>query len=138
MGMFDKDRLLGGLRLDVEIPDGVPFILWDAGVIGEIALENGLPPAVKTGMSVSRCDYSTYEPVGEPFTVGTLAGPIAEKVRLKDDDDLPAVVQTFTVTSDKGNDARVIQFVAPYEGKIPDNVPAYDVVTPSKQDVAAK
>lgn len=124
MGMFDKDRVFGGDRLDEEFEDGIPFLLLDAEVVAEgIDTGNDLPPASKTMLIVAHLKGGNPGgPVeGEPKVVGTLASAIADKVRLKSDGDLPAVVETQTVPSkDAGrNDAKVLQWVAAWDGDVP-------------------
>lgn len=110
MGMFDKDRLYGGERLDQTFAFGDTFILWGVEVLAEpVPTEVG--NATKTILTVSRKDAP-----GEQFKVGTLASAIADKARDAEESDFPAVVKYEQVTSEKwGTEAAVISLVEPYD-----------------------
>jgi hypothetical protein len=110
MGMFDKDRLYGGDRLDETFQFGDTFILHSVEVLEEpVPTEVG--DATKTILTVSKRDNP-----GEQFKVGTLASAIAEKAREAEASDFPAVVKYHQVTSEKwGTEAAVISLVEPYD-----------------------
>lgn len=112
MGMFDKDRLYGGERLDQTFEYGDSFILWGVEVLAEpVPTEVG--QATKTFLTVSRLDSP-----GEQFKVGTLASAIADKAREAEESDFPAIVKFEKVTSEKwGTDAAVISLVEPYDAQ---------------------
>lgn len=136
MGMFDKDRLFGGARLDVEFVDGEPFVLFDAEIVAEgVDLGNDLPPAAKTGLVVGKLK-SDGELDGDPYVVGTLGSAIASKVRDKAPGDLPCVVMTETVPTDL-QPAKVLTYVGPYNGKVPATLPNIETVTLSDAAPAA-
>lgn len=134
MGMFDKDRVFGGKRLDAEIEDGIPFVLFDAAIVAENVQigDEDMPPATKTALVVAHLKGGNPAgPIeGDAIVVGTFASAIAGKVRDKSPGDLPAVVETMTVdSSTKGrNPAKVLQFVAPWRGDIPKNLPTVESV----------
>lgn len=119
MGMFEKDKVFGGKRLvgddSAEFKFGDEFILWDGVIAAEnVEFDNDIgKPATKTVLTVSR-----LESPNEKFDVGTFASAIAEKVKEKEEGDLPAVVQVLQVPTDM-NDATVIQFVRPWDGSTP-------------------
>jgi hypothetical protein len=145
MGMFDKDITLGGLRLDQEFtigqkdargPDGGEvFCLFDIHVLDEkITLPNDLPPAEKTVLRVCKWDPDKLILTGPVYDVGTLSSAIAGKAREKADGDLPALVRAHMAKSGNAahNDATVLTFVGPYDGKVPKfNTFAQDTYNPA-------
>jgi hypothetical protein len=158
MGMFDRDKTLGGLRLDQEFtigngdargPDGGEvFVLLDITVMDEkIDLHNDLPPAEKTLMRVCRWDSEKLRATGEVFDVGSLSQAIAGKAREKADGDLPALVRAHVAKArnEAWNDATVLTFVGPYDGPtivfntfdVNMYVPSSDSKASSKAKVAA-
>lgn len=110
MGMFDKDRLYGGERLDETFSFGDTFIVWGVEVLPDpVPTEVG--NATKTILEVSKRDAPA-----DRFKVGTLASAIAEKAREAEASDFPAVVKYHQVTSEKwGTEAAVISLVEPYD-----------------------
>ena len=87
-GLWDRQVLLGGLRLTEVFNEGEDFILWDLEHVGVVDIGDG-SQAEKTALTVS-----TLEKPGEKFTVGTLARAIHEMaVAERADGDLPAVVK---------------------------------------------
>lgn len=151
MGMFDRDKTLGGLRLDQEFtignadargPDGGEvFLLLDCTVLPEpVDLNNDLPPAQKTILRVCRWDADKYRATGEVFDVGTLSQAIAEKAREKSDGDLPALVRAHKAAArnEAWNEATVLTFVGPYDGPtIKYNTLEKDLYVPSSDPVAS-
>lgn len=74
MGLFDKQRLYGGKRMQEELPEGEAFILWDLAVVAEgVELPDSSDTVDKTELIVSR----ESEP-DKPFIVTTLSGPIRD------------------------------------------------------------
>lgn len=152
MGMFDRDKTLGGLRLDQEFTignkdargsdGGEVFILCDCHVLpNPIELDNDIKePAYKSVLRVCRWDPDSLRVTGPVFDVGTLSSAIASKVREKADDDLPALVRAHTAPakSSAHNDATVLTFVSPYDGpNIPFNLfteDEYNPVPPTSPD----
>jgi hypothetical protein len=106
MGMFDKDRLYGGERLDQRFELGDEFILWGVEVMPD-AVPTELGDATKTVLEVSTKDNPE-----ERFKVGTLASAIAEKAKDAEPTDFPAIVRYEKVPGRFDSDAAVISFVA--------------------------
>jgi hypothetical protein len=122
MGMFDNDVLFGGERLDKHVTigtdstNGERVALLDAVIVSD-EVPTSLGNATKTLLKIGKLDKD-YKII-EVQDLGTLAKAIADKVRLKEDGDLPAVVSFFTTPSKFDNDATVMQFVSKYDGKVP-------------------
>lgn len=124
-GMWTNDIVFGGERLDEAVQDGEVFILLDCGIVAENVKTDLGDDAVKSGLVLAKLDGN-----GKPVKViaaGTFSQPIATKVKLKRDGDLPALCKTETVPASEEafNDAKVLTFVAPYRDKppaIPDDV----------------
>ncbi len=130
MGMFDKDKLYGGERMDDHFNTGDEFILWGAQVLPD-KIPTSVGDARKTLLQVSR----TTDPE-LVFIVGTLASAIADKANEADPSDFPAVVKLAKVPSSFDNEATVIQFVAEWEGKKPKTLPGFDqYMTQTQADV---
>jgi len=113
MGMFDKDKVFApDGPMDKWVDEGTEFILWDARVKDE-AFE------AQEGVIVTMChwDVSPLESPENVATVSTIGSAMAQKAKDNDGSDLPAVVKTARVPSDKGNDAYVLTFVRAYEPK---------------------
>lgn len=128
MGMFTKDVLYGGLRLDESIKIGTVeegptggdrVVLIDAITIAA-PIVTDIGTAYKTVLRIVKMDKDN-NPKGDPIDCGTLASAIYGKVQDKEDGDLPAVVTFFVTPSSKAgnNDATVMQFVSPYDGAAP-------------------
>lgn len=112
-GMFDNDKVFApDGQLDGFTGFGEEFILWDCWIQTEEfefdPKEDKIPMA---HLVVSR--KMTPE---DRKVVSSLSGPICEKVRLKQDGELPAIVTYESVPSQKKgfSDAKVIRFREPY------------------------
>lgn len=105
-GMFAKDRLYGGTRLDEWTDLNTSFVLWGAHVLDEL---------VPTSVGDARKSILLVATMDNPYLVdecGTLASAIAEKVDEADESDFPAIVQLMKVKSATWQtDATVLQFV---------------------------
>lgn len=129
MGMFDKDKLYGGLRLDEKFNIGDKFVLFNVMVM-DARVPTAVGDAEKTLLVVSYIEGK--DKISEAFIVGTLASAIADKAKEAAPDDFPAIVELAKVPSSyqgkdgKGQDATVIQFVSPYSGKVPNSLPDFD------------
>ena len=108
MGMFDKDRMYGGERLDRWADFGDSFILWGVEVLPD-PVPTSVGDATKTLLEVSTLDNPENK-----TTVGTLASAIATKAREAEESDFPAVVKLEKVPGGYGSDATVISFVEQY------------------------
>lgn len=116
MGMFEKDKLFPpDGRLDemfppgaVDKPEGAQFVLWAVEPKGTLTTDIG--PAQMTWLQVS-----TVDKPDQRYTVGTLSEAIAEKAKEAEASDFPAVCRSQTVSTEKGNDAFVIQWIKPFE-----------------------
>jgi hypothetical protein len=124
MGMFTNDILYGGTRLDKYIGIGdldrvgaEPFILLDCKVLPD-RIPTSIGDAEKTLLLIAKLGAEDNLP-GDVEVVVTLSQAIAEKARQKADGDLPAVVICHMAESSKEgyNDALVMTFVSPYDGK---------------------
>lgn len=136
MGMFTKDVLFGGERLDKQewlaIGDSphnsTPVLLLDCRIVSdEVPTEIGL--ATKSELLIAPLSENGTK-AETPIALNTLAKAIAEKVRAKEEGDLPAVVCFFvTAASKEGySDATVMQFVRRWDGKTPKFEPLPDVI----------
>lgn len=85
-GLWNRQQMYGGLRMDSEFEQKEEFILWDMRAAGEVDLDDD-QKAEKTILTVSR----VKEP-DEKFEVGTLSKAIGEMPDKITDGDLPAVV----------------------------------------------
>lgn len=133
-GLWDKAKVLSGLRMDQEYEPGTPFILYGMKTAG-IVPADVLPEGRGDGREVSKTVMLTQEvtPDGDggwtpvPDTekvVGTLAGPIAAMQAEAGDDDFPAVVSWSTVPTKTQEKATVLDFHGMYEGpKTPATTP---------------
>lgn len=111
-GLWNRQQMYGGLRLDQEFQEKEQFILWGMTSPGEVELDEG-DKAVKTLLTVSRMN----EP-DEKFEVGTLSKAINEMVGQAEDGDLPAVVFWEEVeTKRKMQPAKVLTAVRLWTGK---------------------
>lgn len=132
MGMWQKDKLYGGERLANHVTigtspaDSESVALYDIAIISDEVPTN-IGNATKTAMVIAKHDGKKW---GEPMTVNTLASAIADKARVVEDGDLPAVVCFFVTPSgtDGYNDATVMQFVRPYTDKVPDFLPLTEAI----------
>ena len=126
MGMWTKDVLYGGERLDQHVHigetslDAEKVVLLDIRVVSkEVPTDIGF--ATKTELLICKLspDGTTLE--GEPIRVNTLAQAIGAKAEEKEEGDLPAVVNFFVVEASKEgfNDATVMQLVSRWDGKVP-------------------
>lgn len=131
MGMFDRDVLYGGLRLDREVAigdrregkeriDGDNVVLLDAVIVTE-EFPTDIGVATKSNLLIGRLDRTGTRIEGDLLEVNTLSGPIGEKVKLKSRGDLPAIVTFFMTDASKDgfNDALVMQGVRRYDGPVP-------------------
>lgn len=113
MGMFDKDKVFApDGKLDDFAEQGQEFILWDCLIqTEEFTYDEKEKPIPMAHLVVSH----TNSPEDKK-TVSSLSGPICNKVREKDDDDLPAIVRLEVVpaSKDSWNDATVIKFIEAY------------------------
>lgn len=116
MGMFDKDKVfapdgqLNGEGAFAQLGD--EFILWDCEIkTEEFEYNPGEDPIPMAHLMVS-----TKLKPDDKKTVSSLSGPICEKVKEKEDGDLPAIVRLQSVPASKKdwNDATVLQFIEPY------------------------
>lgn len=108
-GLWGRQQMYGGLRLDQEFEQKQEFILWGLSSPGEVELEDD-QKADKTILQVSRIS----EP-DEKFEVGTLSKAINEMVDHVSDGDLPAVVYWEEVeTKRKMQPAKVLTAVRLY------------------------
>ena len=129
MGMFTKDRLYGGERLDSHVgigtapTDSEVVLLLDAAIVSrEVPTDIGY--ATKTALLLSKLtDDGTVAET--PIEVNTLAQAIADKAAAKEEGDLPCKVCFFVVPAGKEgfNDALVMQWVGPWDGKTPKHDP---------------
>jgi hypothetical protein len=118
MGMFDKDKVFAP---DGQLNDkegggfanmGDEFILWDCEIkTDDFEFDPNEKPIPMAHLTVAKKMHPDEKKV-----VSTLSGPICEKVREKEDGDLPAVVRLQSVPASKKefNDAVVLQFIEPY------------------------
>lgn len=121
MGMFDKDKVFapdGQLNDDQGggfAKPGDEFILYDCEIKTE---EFEFDPSEKPIPMAHLTVASKLHP-DDKKVVSSLSGPICEKVREKEDGDLPAVVRLQTVPAKKKdwNDATVLQFIEPFQPK---------------------
>jgi hypothetical protein len=118
MGMFDKDKVFApdGLLKDFAPADsngsaGTKFILWDC----EIKDENFVTDIGTTPMT--HLTVATLIDPEDKKVVSALGEPIANKVREREEGDLPAICQTRIVETknEAYSDAFVIQFVESYD-----------------------
>ncbi len=133
MGMFTKDVLYGGERLDKHVTigtgplDSEKILLLDCGIVSD-QVPTDIGMATKTALVICKLSDDGTTLAGEPYEVNTLAQAIAEKARAKAEGDLPAVVCFFVAPAGKEghNDATVMQFVARWDGKTPKFAPVDD------------
>lgn len=145
MGMFSKDVLFGGTRLDAVVgigeKDAPEFaekvIVLDAQVLSQV-VPTDIGNAQKTVLTICRTTDAGL-PSGDPFQVGTLASAIAGKVAEGEPGDLPAIVVFFTTTSSFGdqNDALVMQFISRYDGPDINVAPLVDPFTGEVSELTA-
>lgn len=122
MGMFDKDKLYSGKRLDVEFIDGEEFIIYDVpAIIPNVPTNVGGEEkmAKKTVMTVAKMGAPT-----DAFFCGTFASAIAEKAEEAEANDFPAVVSWTRVPSNYNTEALVLQFLRRYDG---DRIPQEEI-----------
>jgi hypothetical protein len=117
--MFDKDKEIGTAITDLypltagtkDNPESRQFVLWSATVDKE-KVDTEIGPATKTRLMVSDKKADTE---ADRIEATTLASAIADKAKLAEPDDFPAVVKLMSVPSKKyGGTALVLQFVKPY------------------------
>lgn len=108
-GLWGRQQMYGGLRLDQEFEQKQEFILWGLSSPGEVELEDD-QTADKTILEVSRLNEPDVK-----FEVGTLSKAINEMVEHVSDGDLPAVVYWEEVeTKRKMQPAKVLTAVRLY------------------------
>lgn len=133
MGMFDKDVLYGGERLDHHVEIGADslsaerVLLLDCAIISD-EVPTSLGNATKSGLVICKLDKTGTKTEGESMVVNTLASAIGDKVRLKSDGDLPAIVCFFRTESQYDTDATVMQFVGRWDGKTPAFQPIVETI----------
>lgn len=118
MGMFDKDKVFapdGQLEQWAEL--GSEFVLWDCWIQDENFEFDPTAKGDEGKAAMSHLVVSKKVTPDEKKTVSSLGGVIAEKVKAKEDGDLPAVVRLESVpASKKGfNDAKVLRFIEPFQ-----------------------
>lgn len=138
MGLFDKQKLYGGLKMQEELGEGEQFILWDLAVVAEgVQLPDSTDTVDKTELIVSR-----EKEADKPFIVTTLSGPIRDMgyQNLRDSkgkplaDDLPCIAHWSKVeTKRQLSPAVVLQMDKPHTGKLPNDMPVFSF-TPITQD----
>lgn len=136
-GMWDRDILYGGERLDAHVvigesstdPNKESVLLLDIVIVSD-EVPTDLGPATKTNLLISKISADGTKPEGDLLEVNTLAQAIAEKARVKNEGDLPAVVCFFkTPSGTEGfSDATVMQFVRRWDGKVPTFTPLQETL----------
>lgn len=134
-GMWDKDVLYGGERLDAHVRIGdtraeaEEVLLLDITIVSD-EVPTDLGNATKTALVIDKLSADGTKSEGKALEVNTLAQAIAEKARVKQDGDLPAVVCFFKAPSgtEGFQDATVMQFVRRWDGKIPDFRPLQETL----------
>lgn len=123
MGMFDKDKVFapdGPIKDWIET--GKDFILWDAEIRAEEFETELSARQIKAGSAskhppMVHLKVSTLDAPTEIKVVSAIGDTIGNKVREKEDGDLPAIVRTEQVDSNYETQAFVLRFVAPYKAK---------------------
>lgn len=111
MGMFEKDKMYGGERLDKWAEPGDRFVLW-----GVVEFIEDVPTSIGDGTKVI-LEVSSLDAPDNKTRVGTFASAIVEKSRDAEPSDFPAVVMLETVESKQyDTDALVLSFVEPFTG----------------------
>lgn len=132
MGMFDKDKMYSGKRLDLEFQQDEEFVLYDVpAIINDVPTDVGM--ARKTILTVA-----TMASPKEAFFVGTMASAVADKAEQAEASDFPAVVLWTKVHSEAFNtEALVLSFVRRYDGEAlsPEEVKALKATAPGVEDV---
>lgn len=129
--MWDRAKVLGGLRMDVEYEAGSPFILYGMKSAGQLPADVGVAdadhPADKTVLltvEAAADGDGGWIAVGDAKVVGTLSGPIAAMQAEAGPDDFPAVVAWQSVPTKSREKATVLDFLGMFDGDAePDNVP---------------
>ena len=113
MGMFDKDKVFApDGAMDKWVSEGDRFIVF-ACEVKDRNFQWGSSEddtATMVHWTVAALDAPENKAV-----VSTIGSAMAEKADSAEDGDLPAVVVTDRVESDKGNPAYVMKFVEAYE-----------------------
>lgn len=128
-GIWDKAKVLGGLRMDTEYEPGSPFVVYGMASAGQLPDDIGIDsekPAEKTVLLT--CEATSdgdggWQTVGDAKVVGTLSGPIAVMASQAGPDDFPVVVSWQTVATKTREKATVLDYLGPYEGGDLDEVP---------------
>jgi hypothetical protein len=111
-GMWRRQKLFGGTRLDKWTEYDSPFVLWDARILPD-KVPTDLGEATKTELLVSALESPEYLE-----WVGTLASPIADMAGEATPDDFPAIVQVVRVPSSyrkgEGDVATSLELISPY------------------------
>ena len=106
-GMWDKQRLLGGKRLQQEFGNEEDFILWKIERVGDVPVDDEGNLAPKTELTVSRLTSPD-----EKFPIGTLSQAIdllAQDAESKSvEGDLPAVCHWTETETKRGLQPAVI------------------------------
>lgn len=122
MGIWDKSKLLGGLRMDTEYAEGQTFVLYGMKVAGEIDLENGMEEATKTLLLTEEVapngdgGYELFTKGDGAKVVGTLSGPIAQMAAAAEPEDFPVVVAWQAVATKTRDKATVLDYRCAWEG----------------------
>lgn len=125
MGMFTKDKKMApdgyltefapapDLTDGQQYADGTEFILWGASVADE-EWPTDIGTTTMCHLAVAHKDTPDDIKI-----VSALGAPIGDKVKDKEDGELPALVRSRKVKNKKEGfgDAFVINFIAPHKGK---------------------
>jgi hypothetical protein len=135
MGMWDRDILYGGERLDAHVnvgetrQDAEEVALFDIVIVSD-EVPTDLGNATKTALVICKLSADGTKTEGKPLEVNTLAQAVAEKARTKGEGDLPAVVCFFKAPAgtEGFSDATVMQFVRRWDGKVPEYTPLAETI----------
>lgn len=136
--MWTNDIVYGGEQLEPSVELETPYVLWDIGVVARNVVTNLGNDGIKAEVIISQM---TGDTPSEPRKFGTFASRIVEKADQKGEGDLPAVIHFTKVESKQyESEAFVMQFVAPYVGPRPENMPAlpHKVIDMAEQDGRAQ
>lgn len=117
MGAFDRDKQ-SGLRADLALGEGKPFVLWAVENDGEV-IETRIGDAPVIHFAAS--PLSSGNRPGRAIWVNTVASAIVEKLGKVEDGELPAVCMLSRVDVTREEDGRtvralVLQYVEDWNG----------------------
>lgn len=122
MGMWDKDIVYGGERLDENVvSDGAAeYVLLDCGIVATNVKTDLGDDGTKAEVILGLLKDGAVTNVAK---YGTFASAIIGKVMDKGEGDLPAVITFSKVPSSQAanQDAFVFTFVRPYSGTVPEH-----------------